>query len=104
MTATARGMAVCSLNADWLNQSRTIAGDTITNDTVYLTGNCYNPWPWWYVQPVSYPVYYPVPAGKIRLTLSEVDALRAAAKKDKKLREALAKFTDHIEVEVDFPG
>ena len=46
--------------------------------------------------------YYTTPT-KIRLTLTEVQKLRAAAKKDKALKEALRKFTPHIEIEVDFP-
>ncbi len=41
---------------------------------------------------------------KIRLKLSEVEHLRAAARTDKKLRKVLKKFAPYIEVEVDFPG
>ena len=38
----------------------------------------------------------------IRLTMDEVERLRAAAKKDAALKDTLEKFTDHIEVIVDF--
>lgn len=38
----------------------------------------------------------------VKLSMAEVERLRVAAKKDKALRETLEKFTDHIEVIVDF--
>jgi hypothetical protein len=38
----------------------------------------------------------------IKLTLSEVERLRVVAKKDKELKATLEKFTDYIEVTVDF--
>jgi hypothetical protein len=38
----------------------------------------------------------------IRLTIAEVERLRAAARRDNKIRAVLAKFTDQIEVVVDF--
>ena len=43
--------------------------------------------------------YYPP---RVRLTLSEIEKLRAAAKKDKALVAILGKFTGSIEVAVDF--
>ena len=39
---------------------------------------------------------------KIRLTMSDVEKLREAAKADKALKKVLAKIGPHIEVEVDF--
>ncbi len=39
---------------------------------------------------------------KIRLTMSDVEKLRDAAKKDKTLKKVLNKLGPHIEVEVDF--
>jgi hypothetical protein len=44
-----------------------------------------------------------LPARPIKLTLTEVEVLREAARKDKKVREVLRKFTPQIEIEVDFP-
>lgn len=52
--------------------------------------------PYWY-----YPVV-PSPARPIKLKLSEIERLRKAAKGDKALKEILSKFTDQIEIEVDF--
>jgi hypothetical protein len=51
-----------------------------------------------------YPYYTPYWGDRrpIRLTMAEVERLRVAAKKDKALRETLEKFTDHIEVIVNF--
>jgi hypothetical protein len=42
------------------------------------------------------------PARPIKLTLSEVERLRKAAKADPKVKEILAKFTSQIEITVDF--
>ncbi len=55
-----------------------------------------------YYQPWYYPVYYSSPARPIKLTLSEVERLRKAAKADEKVKAILAKFTDQIEITVDF--
>lgn len=60
----------------------------------YPTGYIY---PYW-----SYPVYISSPARPIKLTLSEVDRLRKAARTDAKLKAILSKFTDQIEITVDF--
>lgn len=57
-----------------------------------LTGQYY---PNWY--------YYTTPSlARIRLTLSEVDRLRKAAKADAKIKAILSKFTHVIELVVDF--
>ena len=82
--------------------------DTATSATLTI-GGTYTPsstGDWWYTP--TYPaIYHTWPTyseRKIRLTLSEVEHLRKAARKDAKLRETLRKFSPHIEVEVDFPG
>lgn len=51
----------------------------------------------------TYWYYYPSPIHRpIKLGLSEVEKLRSAAKRDAKLKKILEKFTDQIEVVVDF--
>jgi hypothetical protein len=66
---------------------------------------------YWY--PYYQPIYYPWPYPSvtittaesprpIKLTMAEVERLRVAAKKDKDLKKTLEKFTEHIEVIVDF--
>ena len=57
--------------------------------------NCYYPW-------YSYPVYVSSPSRPIRLTMSEVERLRKLAKADEKVKAILAKFTESIEIVVDF--
>lgn len=92
-----------ALTANWLEQA------AAQNTTLTVTGNvsglssatqyC---WPsqsnwsnsWWYT-----PTPYHRP---IKLGLSEVEKLRASAKRDAKLKKILEKFTDLIEVTVDF--
>lgn len=72
-------------------------------------GNVTAPWTaamWWPYQPNYYnwwytPCYHPE-AKPIKLTMSEVAKLRAVAQKDAKVKAILAKFTDLIEVTVDF--
>lgn len=64
------------------------------------TSGCYDSYrsyqyPWYYV--------YNSPAPRpIKLTMSEVDRLRKAAKTDDKLKAILSKFTEQIEIVVDF--
>jgi hypothetical protein len=53
---------------------------------------------WW----PYYPVYTTSPARPIKLKMSEVERLRKAAKDDPKLKAILNKFTEQIEIEVDF--
>ena len=63
----------------------------------------YYGYPWggyWY--PYYVPIFTHEDRRPIRLTMAEVERLRVAAKKDKALKETLEKFTDHIEVIVDF--
>lgn len=97
-----------AVTGDWLNTntqtqlSATAQGDftggTITNCVIPL--GPYNPWPY-YGWP-SYYVSYSGPSRPIKLTLSEVERLRAAAKRDAKLKAIIAKFTECIQIEVDF--
>ena len=54
---------------------------------------------WW---PDYYPVYTASPTRPIKLKMSEVERLRKAAKDDPKLKAILNKFTEQIEIEVDF--
>ena len=75
-----------ALTNDWLNGN-------VTNTSLTYT----NWWPWY-----SYPIYVPAERRPIRLSLPEIEKLRAAARKDKAIRGILEKFTDHIEIAVDF--
>lgn len=79
-----------ALNQNWLG--------TTTNgyDDQYggrgLVSSSYSYW---------YPVYTSVER-PIKLTLSEVERLRKAARADEKLKAILQKFTSQIEITVDF--
>lgn len=98
-----------ALGIDWLNDE---ASDTnmqfygnSTSDNINwaTTGYCSNCRGWPCHCHTTYYVNWPVyTSGKIRLTMTEVQKLRAAAKKDAALKAVLQKFTPHIEVEVDF--
>ena len=94
------GTQMMRLTNNWLDTSTETVGWSTTTTNVAYCGRCYGygctcyhwlPAQTFYVNPT-----------KVRLTMSDVEALRAAAKRDKALREALRKFTPHIEVEVDF--
>lgn len=92
-----------AVTSEWLNANGSTAGSLVGGTTT----NCnlpWNPtpvqWPYW-----GWPTYYysySGPSRPIKLTLSEVERLRAAAKRDAKLKAILAKFTDLIEITVDF--
>jgi len=94
-----------ALDADWLNEQST--------DTNYVHTTMTNTW-WpydylqpWYIQPYYDPVYNTTYVTtyvdqKIKLKLSEVERLRKAARQDKRLKTVLEKFTQLIEIEVDF--
>lgn len=95
-----------ALNTNW-----TTADVTVTNasNSAALSNASYG----YFWGSYWYPYYSPLYVGPmveyrdrrpIRLTMSEVERLRVAAKKDKQLRETLEKFTEHIEVIVDFPA
>src|SRR5512146_225287 len=98
---------VVALNSQWLDSTLPLQGTFTAQGSSTLginTTNCVNTnltyWPnyqpgiWWYP--------YEGPARPIRLGLSEIARLKAAAKRDAKLKAILAKFTDLIEVAVDF--
>ncbi len=55
-----------------------------------------------YVQPYGFPWLTTTSTSDIYLTMAEVDVLRKLARKDKKLRRILEKFTPHIRVQVSF--
>jgi len=76
-----------------INGSTTTYGDTFDSTTTVYT------YPWW---ATHYYYHYDTPRRPIKLKLSEVEKLRKAAKADAKLKEILQKFTDHIEITVDF--
>ena len=68
-------------------------GNTIVVSDDWTGTNCYpyySYYPWW------------PSIQKVRLTMSDVEKLRAAAKKDNALKKVLEKIGPHIEVEVDF--
>ena len=93
-----------NVSSGWLDaRAPTVANLNVTQTDV-TTGNCiYDFQPcsptviqcgqWWPTSP---------PARPIRLSLAEVDQLRKAAKADAKLKAVLEKFTEQIEVIVEF--
>lgn len=97
--------ALMACNSAWLDQVQTTltttngaaGGGAASNTTDYYCQS---------FQTVYWPYYYPVyqtsPARPIKLTLSEVERLRKAAKADDKLKAILSKFTGQIEITVDF--
>lgn len=84
LTTNANNTVAPAMN--WLD-----AASTLTNANYVVTGNTWGHW--WE------PCYSRRP---IALTLSEVEKLRAAARKDAKLKAILQKFTGQIEITVDF--
>ncbi len=92
-------MAAYALNGGWLEQTPVTTTSevqaTLTNGIGTYTSN------WWPNSATWY--YYPTAERRpIKLGLSEVEKLRSAAKRDAKLKKILEKFTDQIEVVVDF--
>lgn len=93
-----------TLTSNWLDASYQATATNASNISVFSNANCGYVWgDYWY------PYYRPiiqtittVDHRPIRLTMSEVERLRVAAKKDKDLKATLEKFTDLIEVVVDF--
>ena len=89
-----------ALNTNWLEQQATTTTNcnlTISGNTATQAGYYSGYWPnttYW-----CYPVREHRP---IKLGMSEVEKLRSAAKRDAKLKKILEKFTDQIEVVVDF--
>ena len=93
--------ALVALNDNWLNNDTAITatgiGDAVAGTTTTYGSGFYTNFPYygsWY--------YTTTERRPIRLTMAEVQRLKAAAKRDAKLKAVLAKFTDQIEVEVDF--
>ncbi len=91
-----------ALNSQWLDSAQAFQVTDFTNTTCTNVANSstLTYWPinspgiWWYP--------YTGPSRPIRLGLSEIARLKAAAKRDAKLKAIFAKFTDLIEVAVDF--
>jgi hypothetical protein len=101
-----------ALNSQWLDSSVPMTAQAFSasgtlnggaggqaNTTNALTNCTVTYWPnqwgyWWYP--------YDGPARPIKLGLSEIARLKAAAKRDAKLKAILEKFTDLIQVTVDF--
>lgn len=104
-----------ALNQNWLDNANIQSGASMQNaqcvggaitDSSYgagygLTGGCVPSYGYQYYG-WTYPVYVNTVARPIKLTLSDIDRLRKAAKADKALKAILAKFTDQIEITVDF--
>ena len=96
MEATTGGNAILWDSIGCVNESTTggvTTTTTITGATSIYTIGTYD-YPWYCPT-----YYYPT---KVRLTVSEVEYARKAAKKDAKLQAILQKFVGCIEVEVDF--
>lgn len=82
--------ATVALNLQWLDSTVPLQ---MQNTCLTVWPN-YQPGIWWYP--------YSGPERPIRLGLSEIARLKAAAKRDAKLKAILEKFTDLIQVTVDF--
>jgi len=97
-----------ALNSSWTDTTITPTFAHNANTATVLN----NAQSGYFVGEYWYPYYQPIyptrtyltvnEIGRIRLTMAEVEALRVAAKRDKALKATLEKFTEHIEVIVDF--
>lgn len=87
-------VSTASPNTALNTSSASALGGTVTTTLLYSPG-WYNTAYGWYCYPVT-------DHRPIKLGLSEVEKLRSAAKRDAKLKKILEKFTDQIEVVVDF--
>lgn len=98
----------CTVKENWLDQMvptvttvNTDGSEVLTSGYVAIPNSTavpiYNHW--WY-EP-WYPIAFST-SPEIELKMSEVEVLREAAQKDKKLKKALQKFTPYIKVVVDF--
>lgn len=84
----------------WLEQANCMTQMANTSGQMLSSTNCIGTHMPDYT--FSYP-YWNVPISRpIKLTLSEIERLRKAAKADDKLKAILAKFTGQIEITVDF--
>lgn len=98
--------AAVALTANWTDTNLSPTLTNSSNLAVFNNANngwCYGNYWYPYYYPIQTTIYTSLPPRPIRLTMSEVERLRVAAKKDKALKSTLEKFTDHIEVVVDFP-
>jgi len=78
-------------------------GDWLETNVVYNPSGTTGTWPeYWnnHWQPYCY--HYIGNDKPIKLTLAEVELLRQLAKKDDRVKRILQKFTDLIEITVDF--
>jgi hypothetical protein len=95
-----------ALNSTWTDTtlSPTYANNPNTATVLSNAGSGYFVGGYWYpyYTPITPQTWITVDTGRIRLTMAEVEALRVAAKRDKALKATLEKFTEHIEVIVDF--
>jgi len=99
-TATDNTIQALGLNSGWTSNTGASGGGYLGGGTASSTVKFdagYTWYPSW-----SYPVYYTTPARPIKLTLSEIDKLRKMAKGDKAIQAVLEKFTEQIEIAVDF--
>ena len=119
MTAEATAGQTVALAAGWLdaqpanavmsytaNADVTITPTFTTNAASYCISNG-APTTYWWPWDYNYwrPWYVPITSTggeKIKLKSGEVERLRAAAKRDAKLKAVLNKFTPLIEVELEF--
>lgn len=107
MTETQTNNGIMALTSNWLHAEDTFAanasgsgGASVTTNGLYQTLAGVQ----WYGYPnYTYPYVQTVtePAKPIKLTFSEVERLRKAARSDKALRDVLQKFTPQIEVVVE---
>lgn len=100
VTMTNTGNSTLFNNASWTNAG-SWSGDRITGPTVRY-GWCYRDYWYPYFYPITQTITVEREVRPIKLSMSEVERLRVAAKKDKDLKATLEKFTAHIEVVVDF--
>ena len=98
-------METTSLPTNWLDCNTVSATNTFVPDGDITTGTYTVPWTDYstnYIYPYYHHYAWWPSIEKIRLTMSDVEKLRAAAKKDATLKKVLKKIGPHIEVEVDF--
>ena len=102
-----------ALNSNWLDASQmNTTPNNLANQMNYANAQnaiTYMPYDvlpfnqtYYYYYPWVYPVTVTSPARPIKLTLSEVERLRKLAKADEKVKAILSKFTEQIEITVDF--
>ena len=97
-------------NSGWLDSTApTISGSVTATNAACTTASVNGCGDTWYYGGYWYPYYPTVPfyqtattERRVSLKLSEVERLRKAAKDDPKLKAILNKFTEFIEITVDF--